>query len=108
MQPRPNASYVVGVDLGGTNVRAAVVDKNEKLLGRAQTSSDAKSGVTRTVARIGEVVRSAASQAQVSLDEIGAVGIAVPGHIDVPGGMIRWAPNFGDHEGDRFVPYKNI
>lgn len=107
-QAKPNAPYVVGVDLGGTNVRAAVVDRNEQLLGRAQTSSDAKSGVARTVARIGEVVRNAVSQANVSLDEIGAVGIAVPGHIDVPGGMIRWAPNFGDHEGDRFVPYKNV
>ena len=108
VQPKADASYVVGVDLGGTNVRAAVLDKNETILGRAKASSDAKSGAARTVARIGEVVRSAVAEAKLTLEAVGAIGIAVPGHIDVPDGMIRWAPNFGDYEGDKFVPYKNI
>ncbi len=108
IQPKTNASYVVGVDLGGTNVRAAVLDKNDKTLGRAENSSEAKAGAARTVARIGEAVRSAAANAGLTLDQIGAVGIAVPGHIDVPNGMVRWAPNFGDYEDGSYVPYKNV
>ena len=46
--------------------------------------------------------------AGITLDQIGAVGIAVPGHIDVPGGMIRWAPNFGHFDDSGYVPYKII
>jgi glucokinase len=42
------------------------------------------------------------------MDEIGAIGIAVPGHIDVPAGMVRWAPNFGDYVDGAYVPYKNV
>jgi len=34
--------------------------------------------------------------------------VAVPGHIDVPNGMIRWAPNFGDYQDGLYVPYKSI
>ena len=102
-QPRAkakaNASHVIGIDLGGTNVRAAVVDRNEKLLGRAENPSSAKGGVKQTVARIAEAVRAAAVSADVPLDEIGAIGIAVPGHINVPEGMIVWAPNFGENVG---------
>jgi glucokinase len=108
VQAKTNAPYVVGADLGGTNVRAAVLDKNDKTLGRAENSSDAKSGAARTVARIGEAVRGAVANAGLTLDQVGAVGIAVPGHIDVPNGMVRWAPNFGDYEEGLYVPYKNV
>ena len=108
VQPKPNAPYVVGIDLGGTNVRAAVLDQNEKSLGRHEVPSDAKSGVANTVRRIGEAARGAAADAKITLDDVGAIGIAVPGHIDVPAGMVRWAPNFGDFPEGSFVPYKNV
>ncbi|CCW36624.1 glucokinase [Chthonomonas calidirosea] len=108
IQPRKEAPYVVGVDLGGTNVRAAVIDRNEKLLGRAENSSEAKGGVARTVAAIATAVRNAVKAANVSIDEIGAIGVAVPGHIDVPAGMVRWAPNFGDYVDGTYVPYKDV
>jgi len=108
VQPRKEAPYVVGVDLGGTNVRAAVIDRSEKLLGRAENPSEAKGGVARTVAAIATAVRNAAKAANVSMNEIGAIGVAVPGHIDVPAGMVRWAPNFGDYVDGAYVPYKNV
>lgn len=109
VQPKANAPYVVGVDLGGTNVRAAVLDRNEKSLGRSENPSDAKAGVPRTVARIAEAVRGAIQDSGVPAEKVGAVGIAVPGHIDVPAGMVRWAPNFGDFDGaGAYVPYKHV
>ncbi len=108
VQPKANAPYVVGVDLGGTNVRAAVVDRNEKSLGRHEVSSDAKLGAAKTVIRIADAVRGAIADAGVNINEVGAVGIAVPGHINVPEGRIVWAPNFGDFVNDAYVPYKNV
>lgn len=108
VQPKKDATYVVGVDLGGTNVRAAVLGRGETTLGRAENSSDAKSGVARTVERIGDAVRDACKNAGITLDQVGAVGVAVPGHIDVPGGIIRWAPNFGHFDDSGYVPYRSI
>jgi len=105
---KANAPYVVGVDLGGTNVRAAVLNRNEHSLGRHEVSSDAKAGVARTVLQIGAAVRGAINDAGVKIEEVGAVGIAVPGHIDVPNGLVVWAPNFGDFQDGSYIPYKMI
>jgi glucokinase len=105
---RAGASHVIGIDLGGTNVRAAVVDRSDKLLGRAENPSSAKSGAAQTVKRIAEAVRAAASSADIPLEQIGAIGIAVPGHINVPEGMVVWAPNFGENADGVYVPYKQI
>ena len=105
---KANASHVIGIDLGGTNVRAAVLDRNEHLIGRAENSSSAKSGVKQTVARIAEAARGAAANAGIAMDQIGAIGIAVPGHINVPEGMIVWAPNFGENVDGAYVPYKQV
>ena len=105
---KAGAKYVVGVDLGGTNVRAAVLNREEKILARHENSSDAKSGSSQTVKRIAEAVRGAAIAAGVPLEEIGAVGMAVPGHINVPEGMVLWAPNFGENIGGTYVPYKHL
>jgi glucokinase len=96
IKPRRDAAYVVGVDLGGTNVRAAVVDKNEKIVGQARNPSDAKLGVNRVVEQTALTVRDAIKDAGRKLEEIGAVGMAVPGHIDTRQGLIRWSPNFGE------------
>lgn len=108
LQANANARFIVGADLGGTNVRAAVLDRDEKTLGRAENSSDAKSGVSTTVARIADAVRGAVADAGISLSDVGAVGIAVPGHIDVPKGIIRWTPNFGDQVEGHYVPWKEV
>jgi len=94
--PRPEAAFVVGVDLGGTNVRAAVIDRDGKILGHARHPSDAKSGAARVVEAVACTVREAIVAAGRKEEEIGAVGMAVPGHIDARAGVIRWSPNFGE------------
>lgn len=108
MLANADAAYVIGIDLGGTNVRASVMDKNDKLLGRAENPSDAKAGVSHTVGRIAEAARGAVADARISMEEVGAIGIAVPGHIDVPSGIVVWAPNFGYIVESVYTPYKNI
>ena len=92
----PNAEYVVGVDLGGTNVRAAIMSKNEKIVGQARNGSDAKLGARRVVKSVADTVRQAVDDAGLKMDQIGGVGIAVPGHIDSKTGVIHWSPNFGE------------
>ncbi|MCW3052256.1 MAG: glucokinase, partial [Chthonomonadales bacterium] len=106
--PNSSASYVVGVDLGGTNVRAAVLDRHEQSLGRHENTSDAKDGGVRTVGRIAAPRTASAIRPTVPLDKIGAVGIAVPGHIDVPASKIVWAPNFGHFDDGLSIPFRNV
>lgn len=96
VDPKADAQYVVGVDLGGTNVRAAVVDLQERIVGQARGPSDATAGAERVIARTCEIVALAIAEAGLKPSDIGAIGMAVPGHIDPKTGVIRWSPNFGE------------
>lgn len=88
--------YVVGVDLGGTNVRAAVLERaTEKIVARGDNlPSFAQDGVAQTAGQIALAAETAMRQAGVGHADVLGVGIAVPGHVKAREGLVMWAPNF--------------
>ena len=90
--------YIVGVDLGGTNVRAAVLDREtEQVVARGDNlPSLAMEGVDLTAAQIAKAATIAIEKAGITTDEVLGVGVAVPGHVKPAEGMVMWAPNFRD------------
>ncbi len=91
-------NYVVGVDLGGTNVRAAVLERaTEEVVARgANIPSMAMEGIAQTAGQIVEAVQEALNAAGISREQVLGVGIAVPGHVRASEGLVLWAPNFKD------------
>lgn len=84
---------VVGVDLGGTNIRAAVVDMDGRILGeKACGPSHAEEGEEATLAAVAAVVNGCIAGVGRSVSR---VGLAIPGHADNASGIVRWSPNFG-------------
>ena len=77
MELKKDAKYVIGVDLGGTNVRAAVVDRNGKILGEGRTDSKAMDGLDVTVAQTISAIRLAISKSPADISEIGGAGMGV-------------------------------
>lgn len=96
IRPNPNASFVIGVDLGGTNVRAAVVGKDDQIAGQARNPSRARDGAAMVIQQVAATVRQAVNAAGITLQDVGAIGLAVPGHINTRTGVIIWSPNFGE------------
>ena len=74
--------YVVGVDLGGTNVRAAVLERaTEKIVARGDNlPSFAQDGVAQTAGQIALAAETALKKARVDNADVLGVGVAVPGH----------------------------
>ena len=101
---KKDAPYILGVDLGGTNVRACVTDREGKVLGSGRAPSLALEGVENTVSQIIHAARTAVRSAGVHVNEIAGLGIGVPGHIEPKEGVVLWAPNFYDDG----KPYRNI
>ncbi|HEV8676736.1 MAG TPA: ROK family protein [Methylomirabilota bacterium] len=98
---------IVGVDLGGTNVRAAVAGPDGRLLGDAvEHSSQATAGVDATVGAIAKAIREAARRAGGAA--VRAVGMAVPGHVDGERGVVRWTPNFGEMRDGVLEPWPEV
>lgn len=97
---------VIGVDLGGTNVRAQAIDREGKAVGpRCELPSRAQEGTEVILDALTTVIRQAASGASIEPE---AVGLAIPGFVDDAAGMVRWAPNFGHKEGDVFHYWKDV
>lgn len=57
--------------------------------------SRAKDGEEIVRAQVVSVIRDAIAAEGLTTQDIGAVGMAVPGHIDPATGVIIWSPNFG-------------
>lgn len=97
---------VVGVDLGGTNVRACAylhdgMEAGAKFINPSNAHQGAES--------VADVVAGTIQQAiGATKHSVQAVGIAIPGHIDDAGGLVRWAPNFGQQVGDTFQVWHNV
>jgi glucokinase len=82
---------VLAVDLGGTNIRVAVVSADGKLTHRRGVPTGAAEGPDAVLERIVNLVREVADDAEV-LSEA-PVGIASPGPLDPRSGVVFFTPN---------------
>ena len=82
-------NYVVAVDVGGTEIKSALVDSDFNVI--ATTSAPTPKADTtgaETVKAIAAIVAQFSTQHPVD-----AVGLAVPGALDEPAGTSRWSGN---------------
>lgn len=83
----------LGLDLGGTNVKAGVVDDNGAVLASSSVPTDVTQGPDGGVASLVAAGKKAVASAGTSMDCIVAVGLATPGTMDIPNGMLLDPPN---------------
>ncbi len=84
----------IGFDLGGTKMLAAVLDDDGTIVARCKTRT--QGGDNESVYRhIVETIDCALEKAKIGRDALEAVGIAVPGPIDLEHGVVLDTPNVG-------------
>jgi predicted NBD/HSP70 family sugar kinase len=89
---RDNAGFVVGVDIGGTNIRAGAADIFGEPIYDEQEQT--VSGGGRGLAgQIGEIAGRAVERARATHERLLAVGISTPGIVDRDSGRVRLAYN---------------
>ena len=80
----------VGVDLGGTNIKAGLLDGSGKVLEKLSIPTEGDSGKEKVFENICQAARSAAGN---DAEKVGAVGIGSPGPLDHRTGIVHTAPN---------------
>jgi glucokinase len=103
-RPPAPPPLVIGVDLGGTQIRAALIQQSQ-LLSRVSTLTQDEEGAAAVLQRIKAAIRHAAQQAGVPLEQVRGIGIAAPGPLDSRSGIIISPPNL---KGWRNVPLRQI
>lgn len=96
---------VVGIDLGGTKIAAAVYDgRTQTLSGQTVVPTRGQEGPDGVLKQIGELVRMVCERADVPLAAIGGVGVGMPATFDLEKGQTLLLPNIpGDWWGKPVV-----
>ena len=91
--------YVVGVDLGGTKISAALSNLNGEVISQTTVPTNANEGEIPVLNRIIESVEKVINDGSVTYEEIKGIGIGSPGPLDAEKGTIIYTPN---------LPFKNF
>lgn len=85
--------YFVGIDVGGQTIKGGVVDDAGTPLSSVAVPTEASRGQEHGLGQMCETVRRAVTAAKLRLENIAAIGVATPGTMDIPAGIILDPPN---------------
>ena len=88
--------YSIGIDLGGTNLRAAAIDRSGKMLQKISGSTELSAGREAVVADMVAGIRNL--RAQCGEEGLVGVGVGVPGFIILEKGVVTDSPNLPGFE----------
>src|SRR5579859_1163371 len=94
------APIFIGLDVGGTSMKAGSVDDDGQPLSAVNLPTEAHKGQEHGLAVMCEAIRRAAAEARLTMRDIAAVGVATPGLMDIPAGLILDPPNL--------KPWRNV
>jgi glucokinase len=95
--------HVIAVDLGGTNIRVAVINESGKMEHRTRMATRSAEGPEAVITRIGDLVNKVVEEAGLSSDV--PVGVASPGPLNPRTGVVHYTPNL---PGWRDVPFVDL
>ena len=85
--------YRIGIDLGGTNIAAGIVDKDLNLLYTASVPTGADRDGALIMDDMAELCRKLCADHNIALPEIESIGIASPGIANHDTGVVEYANN---------------
>ena len=88
------SKYSIGIDLGGTKVLTAIVNKETgEVVSYEKKKTKKDKGTEKLIQKIINSIYIAIEQAQMSIEDISEIGIGAAGQIDRKNGIILNAPN---------------
>lgn len=85
--------YRIGIDIGGTNVKFAIVDLQGKIIYSNSVMTHAELGYESALNNIKQAIYTAFKETKVTKENIEGMGIGFPGQIDSEKGIVRNLPN---------------
>ena len=88
----------IGVDLGGTGIKAGVVNERGEILSKGSTPTMKERPYQEIIHDIAMLCKDVAQQAGITMDDVAAIGVGVPGICDAKTGIIPFCTNLGWRE----------
>ncbi len=87
--------YYIGIDLGGTNISAGVVDEEFNILAKAKTRTNCPRAAKLIADDMAKTAIEAATKAGISIDDVEWIGVGSPGTANSDTGVIEYSNNLG-------------
>lgn len=87
------APYYCGFDLGGTKMLCVILDANFEVIARKRKKTKGMEGAQAGLVRIVDTIRETIAEANLPLEGLKAIGIGVPGPVDMDNGIVHVAVN---------------
>ncbi len=85
--------YKLGIDLGGTNIVAGIVDENYKIIARSSTKTALPRPAESIADAMASISKEALEKAGLKISDVEYVGIGCPGSINPNTGFVAYANN---------------
>jgi len=85
--------FIIAIDLGGTNLKCALLDRNLKIKAKSSFSTKSFDNQYKLVQGITDAVGSLILKQRLNCSAILGVGIGVPGPVDTSRGIVHFLPN---------------
>lgn len=83
----------IGIDVGGTNVKIALVDDKGKIIYSNSVPTYAQMGYEYTVNNIKQAIKDLMKETNTKPSDIQGIGFDFPGQVDYKTGVVKLAPN---------------
>jgi len=88
-----SSNFIIAIDLGGTNLKIALLDLSYKIRDKQVLSTKAFTKKESLIAVIADSVKKIIKDNRLSKQDILGVGLGLPGPIDVKNGLVHFFPN---------------
>ncbi|MBQ8095201.1 MAG: ROK family glucokinase [Clostridia bacterium] len=90
--------YYIGIDIGGTGIKAGIVDESGHILIKDSIKTGAERPYQDVVHDIADLCNAILDQMHLKPEQVEAIGVGVPGICDPKTGVIPFCTNLGWHE----------
>ena len=87
--------YYIGIDLGGTNIVAGVVDEEYNIIAKASTKTNCPRPEKEIADDMARMALEAVKNANLTIDQIEWIGVGTPGIANSETGIIEYSNNLG-------------
>lgn len=94
----------IGIDVGGTNLKAGIVDERGVILATTRMKIAQIADQEELARTMADMIRELARLAHVSMEEIASVGVGVPGTVEIHSGSLLYSCNLTLHN----VPLRRL
>lgn len=85
--------YRAGIDLGGTAIKAGIIDAKQQILAQASVPTRAERPAEEVIADMAGIVRQLLERLQIDESGLTGIGVGSPGLVDADAGIVRYSNN---------------